>query len=75
MPADGSAARKPKKAGSTTGFCFGGRACHVPTPRTHPSEWLVRLKPAQRKQLEDWQKANRWHPYQLRHNAATALRK
>lgn len=26
-------------------------------------------------ELQKWQKAHRWHPHQLRHNAATYLRK
>ena len=37
--------------------------------------WNERLTPKQREQLKAWQKAHRWHPHQLRHNAATYLRK
>ena len=37
--------------------------------------WQARLTDEQRKELEAWQKAHRWHPHQLRHNAATELRK
>src|SRR5690606_2441627 len=35
---------------------------------------LARLSPEQRSQLEAWRKANRWHPHQLRHLAATEIR-
>ena len=34
-----------------------------------------RLTPAQREELEAWTKAHHWHPHQLRHTAATQLRK
>jgi integrase len=60
------------------------RACDIALPAPPPLgqrddetrlKWLARLKPAQRKQLTEWQKEHRWHPHQLRHNAATALRK
>ena len=39
------------------------------------AEWKVRLGPESWKQLRDWQISHRWHPHQLRHNAATHLRK
>ncbi len=44
----------------------------------HPE--LSKIKPAkltdeQRVQLVRWRKDHRWHPHQLRHNAATRLRK
>lgn len=38
-------------------------------------EWRRRLTPEQRAELREWQKAHRWHPHQLRHNAATELRR
>ena len=38
-------------------------------------EWKARLTPAQRTELKKWQKERRWHPHQLRHTAATKLRK
>jgi integrase len=38
-------------------------------------EWRARLTAGDRSQLRLWRQANRWHPHQLRHNAATALRK
>jgi len=39
------------------------------------ARWRKRLTPAQKAELAAWQKAHRWHPHQLRHNAATELRK
>jgi len=38
-------------------------------------EWQTRLTAEQKTELAAWQKAHRWHPHQLRHNAATELRK
>jgi len=38
-------------------------------------QWQKRLTKPQKDQLKAWQKAHRWHPHQLRHNAATELRK
>lgn len=35
----------------------------------------MRLTPKQREQLREWRKAHRWHPHQLRHTAATKLRR
>ena len=37
--------------------------------------WLARLTPEQKNEIKAWQKAHRWHPHQLRHTAATNLRK
>lgn len=39
------------------------------------AEWRARLGRVLWAELETWQKAHRWHPHQLRHNAATAIRK
>jgi len=39
------------------------------------AEWEARLTPEQKAELASWQKVHRWHPHQLRHNAATELRK
>lgn len=39
------------------------------------AEWRTRLTPKQKAQLSAWRKAHRWHPHQLRHNAATLLRR
>ena len=41
---------------------------------TH-EQWMTQLTPKQKDELKQWRKANRWHPHQLRHNAATRLRK
>ena len=38
-------------------------------------EWRTRLTAEQKAELAAWRKAHRWHPHQLRHNAATELRK
>lgn len=38
-------------------------------------QWMARLTPKQKQELAEWRKAHRWHPHQLRHNAATRLRK
>lgn len=39
--------------------------------------WCERLKkkPELKEQLLEWQRTHRWHPHQLRHNAATLLRR
>ncbi len=37
--------------------------------------WTARLTAEQRQELKAWRKAHSWHPHQLRHNAATRLRK
>ena len=39
------------------------------------AKWQARLTDAEKSQLSAWRKAHRWHPHQLRHNAATELRK
>ena len=39
------------------------------------ADWKKRLTPEQKAELKAWQKAHRWHPHQLRHNAATYLRR
>jgi len=38
-------------------------------------QWRIRLTIEQKAELKTWQKSHRWHPHQLRHNAATELRK
>jgi integrase len=38
-------------------------------------EWRARLTSEDKAELRRWRKAHRWHPHQLRHNAATVLRK
>jgi integrase len=52
------------------------RACDRAFP--HPMLSGVRRKSltaGQRAELEEWRKAQRWHPHQLRHSSATSLRK
>lgn len=39
------------------------------------SEWRARLGEKKWAKVREWQDAHRWHPHQLRHNAATRLRK
>jgi len=60
------------------------RACDQAFPAPEPlakcedetiAEWEARLTTEQKAELAAWQKAHRWHPHQLRHNAATELRK
>jgi integrase len=60
------------------------RACDQAFPPPGPlatqegktnAQWLKRLTKEQKAELRAWQKAHRWHPHQLRHNAATELRR
>lgn len=44
-------------------------------PHESAKEWKVRLTPEQTQQLSEWKRQHHWHPHQLRHNAATELRK
>lgn len=39
------------------------------------AEWAARLGEAAWAKLQAWESDHRWHPHQLRHNAATRLRK
>ncbi len=39
------------------------------------TQWRKRLTKAEKVELKAWRKAHCWHPHQLRHNAATELRK
>ena len=44
--------------------------------RSEPAaSWRKRLTTDEKTELAAWRKAHRWHPHQLRHNAATELRK
>jgi integrase len=46
--------------------------------RTHwePTvEWKKRIGAEQWQELRQWRKKHKWHPHQLRHNAATRLRR
>ena len=60
------------------------RACEQAFPPPEPlarldgetlAQWKKRLTKAQKAELDAWRKDHRWHPHQLRHNAATELRK
>jgi integrase len=60
------------------------RACQLafPLPAPWAKEedesmrlWQHRLTNEQKEQIKKWHKAQRWHPHQLRHLAATMLRK
>jgi integrase len=60
------------------------RACDRAFPPRQPlaarddetiTEWRARLTQREKDEITAWQKAHRWHPHQLRHNAATELRK
>ncbi|MFQ5423650.1 MAG: tyrosine recombinase XerC [Phycisphaerae bacterium] len=39
------------------------------------AQWQARLTLKQKQELKAWRKAHRWHPHQLRHNAATLIRR
>jgi len=41
---------------------------------TH-AQWQARLTPDQKTQIKAWKKDHRFHPYQLRHTAATQIRR
>lgn len=43
--------------------------------RETEAEWMQRLTKKERAELEAWRKAHRWHPHQLRHTAATRIRR
>jgi integrase len=52
------------------------RGCDLAFPHPELSRIKGReLTAEQRTELKAWRRANRWHPHQLRHNAATLLRK
>jgi integrase len=60
------------------------RACDQAFPPPEPlarcdgetiEQWHARLTDRQRADLKAWQKDHRWHPHQLRHNAATRIRR
>ena len=40
-----------------------------------PAEWKARLGDEKWAELLRWREEHRWHPHQLRHNAATRLRR
>lgn len=60
------------------------RACDQAFPPPEPlarrekesqKAWWERLTEEQREKVRRWQREHRWHPHQLRHNAATELRR
>ncbi len=60
------------------------RACDQAFPPPPPlaqrddetkDQWKARLTEKQKAEMRAWRKAHRWHPHQLRHNAATELRR
>jgi integrase len=60
------------------------RACDKAFPPPPPlakkddetiAQWQARLTPEQQAELKAWRKAHRFHPYQLRHTAATQIRR
>jgi integrase len=52
------------------------RACDKAFPHPELSGTKAKaLTPEQRAELEAWRKSHRWHPHQLRHSAATIIRK
>ena len=44
-------------------------------PKESKAKWLARLTPDERAALTKWQSEHRWHPNQLRHTAATVIRR
>lgn len=46
-----------------------------PKPKESKAKWWARLTADERQQVKAWRKAHRWHPNQLRHSVATAVRK
>jgi integrase len=81
----GNPRRRP--GGRYTVISYGSaikRACDKAFPPPDPlnrrdgesrKEWIGRLTAAQKAELKRWRSEHSWHPHQLRHNAATRLRK
>lgn len=77
--------RKPRDRYSTESYCRAIKyACDKAFPPPEAlgrrkgemlTGWNTRLTPKQRDELKRWYKIHRWHPHQLRHNAATLLRR
>jgi integrase len=44
-------------------------------PGESRKRWLAHLTPEQKAEIKVWHRKHSWHPHQLRHNAATRLRK
>lgn len=43
--------------------------------RESTKEWKARLAPPDKEAVRQWRRGHSWHPHQLRHNAATNLRR
>lgn len=78
--------KKAKDHYTTTAYCRSIQyACDKAFPppvhlaqqeKETAKEWIARLKAEKKSQeLDDWRKGHRWHPHQLRHSAATLLRR
>ncbi|RIK66067.1 MAG: hypothetical protein DCC65_10610 [Planctomycetota bacterium] len=78
--------RKAKDHYTTTAYCRSiqyacDKAFPPPAPlakqrRETAGQWEARLKQEKKwQELVDWRKNHRWHPHQLRHSAATMLRR
>jgi integrase len=63
--------KKSRFAAGTTWHARGRRFGSDETKR----EWRKRLTKKEKAELKAWYKQYHWHPHQLRHNAATFLRK
>ena len=57
------------------GFAFPVPERLAQQPGENKKQWQKRLTKKQREELRAWYKQYHWHPHQLRHNAATFLRK
>ena len=78
-------ARKPGDAYTVAAYRRAiSRACDHAFPPPAPlarcddetlNAWKARLTQPQKQKLTTWRREHRWHPHQLRHNAATELRK
>lgn len=81
--------KKPKRApGEHYATCSYGRAIAYACERAFPlpepirrakgeslDAWMGRLTDPEKQQVQQWRDEHHWHPHQLRHNAATRLRK
>jgi integrase len=81
--------RKPRKVpGDRYTVCSYALAVRLACDRAFPppeplpkrddetlAQWQSRLTTEEKGELKAWQKAHRWHPHQLRHTAATRLRR
>ncbi len=81
----GDPQRSPRERYTTDAYRRAiARACDQAFPPPQPlarldgetlTKWRNRLSKAEKAELAAWRRAHRWHPHQLRHNAATELRK